>query len=250
MLAADPSDVVYRGRFHNQYTSFGRTGNHPSWKRGFKEFGIYACPMQLQVGFAPLPVGSYGDKGIPAWVRHVASAVEWVTSAGSKVRLIAVDREFYSATSFAAAGAGLLAPTLAATDQPRLLCPTRFWHSKKDPTWEFLTATDSADVTETTVELSKKEAKRIGPAAAVFLSNSGKYLVPVAIVAGFDTYPAKHAPSPLSGPGVKRSALTSRCGCASRTRAGETRVRILHGESGRRHSADASQKGAEEAILH
>ncbi|OLS15560.1 MAG: hypothetical protein RBG13Loki_0809 [Promethearchaeota archaeon CR_4] len=57
MLAADPTDVVYRGRFRNQYTSYGRTGNQPTWKRGFKEFGIYACPSQLQVGFAPLPVG-------------------------------------------------------------------------------------------------------------------------------------------------------------------------------------------------
>jgi hypothetical protein len=197
MLAADPTDVVYRGRFYNQYTTYGMSGNKPTWKRGFKEFGIYACPQQLQVGFAPLEVGANGGGGVPAWVKNVASAVEWATTTGSKVPLIAVDREFYSATSFAAARAGLLAPHLPAMNQPRLLCPTKFWNSKTDPKWEFLVGKDSADVAETALELSAADAKRIGPAAAALLGSNGKYLVPVAVIAGFDTYPGKHVPKSI-----------------------------------------------------
>jgi DNA-binding transcriptional ArsR family regulator len=198
MLAADPTDVAYRGRFHNQYTTYGRVGNQPTWKRGFKEFGIYACPTQLQVGFAPVQVGGNGGSGTPAWVGNVASAVKWVTTTGSTVPVVALDREFYSALSFGVARAGLLAPGLAASDQPRLLCPTKFWHSNGNPKWEFLTGGDSADVVETTLKLGAREAMRLGPAGECLKSKDGAYLVPVAIIAGFDTYPGKHAPKTLA----------------------------------------------------
>jgi hypothetical protein len=197
MLAADPTDIVYRGRFYNQYTSYGQTGNQPTWKRGFKEFGIYACPTQLQVGFAPLLVGSNSGGGVPAWVCHMADAVKWATSTGSTVSIIAVDREFYSATSFAAAHIGLFAPELAPEDQPRLLCPTKFWRAKDNRKWEFLVGKKSADVAEATLELSATDAKRLGPAAASLLGEDGKYRVPVAMVAGFDSYPGRRAPKSI-----------------------------------------------------
>ncbi len=175
LLAADPTDVVYRGRFHNQYTTYGRVGNQPTWKRGFNEFGIYACPTQLLVGFAPLQVGSKGGRGTPAWVGSVISAIKWVTTTGSTVPVVALDCEFYSALSFDAARAGLHAPDLAASDQPRLLCPTKFWHSKGDLKWEFLTAEDSADIAETTLYLGASEARRLGPAGADLEGNDGAY---------------------------------------------------------------------------
>jgi len=198
MLTADPTDAPYRGRFHNQWTSWGRVGNQPTWKRVFKEFGIYASPPQLQVGFAPVLAGAKGSKDLPAWVRNIRSAVEWLQSTGTGVPLVAMDREFYAALGFAVARLGLFAPTLPAGVQPRLLCPTRFWRAKIDPKWEFLVGKDPAAAREDTMELSVQDAARLGPAAARLASGAnGKFLVPIAVVAGFDTYSGTREPKSL-----------------------------------------------------
>ncbi len=198
MLSADPTDAPYRGKFHNQFTSWGKVGSQPTWKRVFKEFGLFATPLQLQVGFAPVPVGAKERKALPAWVRNIAAAVGWFQASFTSVPLVAVDREFYSPLGFAAARLGLLAPEPAAGSQPRLLCPTRFWHSKHDPKWEFLLDKNAAEVRETELELDPRDAARLtGASTRLSMDEKGRYMVPVAVIAGFDTYSGKHEPKSL-----------------------------------------------------
>jgi len=148
MVTADPTDTPYRGRFHNQCMNWGRVGNQPTFKRVFKEFGIFAMPAHLQIGFAPLPVNSTGPRVLPAWVRNLGFAVAWLSGKGTRVPLAAVDREFYSAIGFGAAYLGKIAPDVPAAGQPRLLCPTKLWHSKRDRKWEFLVGEHFAPVAE------------------------------------------------------------------------------------------------------
>src|SRR5271157_703342 len=198
MLTADPTDTPYRGRFYNQWTNWGREGNQPTYKRVFKEFGIFAMPVHLQIGFAPFPVNSKGDRELPAWVRNIGFAVAWLSETGTRVPLVAVDREFYSAVGFGAAYLGELAPSVTAEDQPRLLCPTKLWHSKRDRKWEFLAGEGGADVTEDSMEISARDARRLGDAAMrLTMGDHGKRQVPVAVIAAFDTYSKKKTPKSL-----------------------------------------------------
>ena len=198
MVTADPTDTPYRGRFHNQWVNWGREGNQPTYKRVYKEFGIFAMPVHLQIGFAPLPVNSKGDRQLPAWVRNLGFAVAWLSETGTRVPIVAVDREFYSAVGFGAAYLGELAPSVEVADQPRLLCPAKFWHSKRDRKWEFLAGEGVADVTEAAIEISARDARRLGPAAKrLLMGDKGKRLVPVAVIAAFDTYSKKKTPKSL-----------------------------------------------------
>jgi len=198
MLTADPMDTPYCGRFINQYTNWGRRGNQPTYKRVFKEFGIYAMPVQLQVGFAPLPINSKKQRELPAWIRNIGFAVAWLSAAGTRVPIVAVDREFYSGVGFGAAYLGKLAPALAAADQPRLLCPRKLWHSNRDPKWEFLTGKNSADVSEDAIEIRAGDETPLGPAAdRLAMGDNGKRRVPVAVIAAFDIYSKKKEPKSL-----------------------------------------------------
>lgn len=198
MVTADPTDTPYRGRFHNQCTNWGRVGNQPTFKRVYKEFGIFAMPAHLQIGFAPLPVNSNGSRVLPAWVRNLGFAVAWLSAKGTRVPLAAVDREFYSVIGFGAAYLGKIAPDVPVAGQPRLLCPTKLWHSKRDRKWEFLVGEHFAPVTEDSMEISAQDAEAFGPAAKRLVKgDSGKLLVPVAVVAAFDTYSRKSEPKSL-----------------------------------------------------
>lgn len=198
MLTADPTNTPYRGRFYNQWTTWGREGNQPTYKRVYKEFGIFAMPVHLQLGFAPLPVNSKGDRELPAWVRNIGFAVAWLSETGTRVPIVAVDREFYSAAGFGAAYLGDLAPGVAGEDQPRLLCPKKLWASKRDRKWEFLTGKGESDVFEDSMEISARDARRLGDAATCLaMGDNGKRLVPVAVIAAFDIYSTKKTPKSL-----------------------------------------------------
>lgn len=70
-----------------------KLGNQPTYKRVYKEFGIFAIPAHLQLGFAPLPVNPKGKAQLPAWVRNLGFALAWVASTGTRAPLVVVDRE-------------------------------------------------------------------------------------------------------------------------------------------------------------
>lgn len=201
ILALDPSDVLYRGKFANQWTPYAYTGQKNLYKRAFKENIFYLDPLQLCCGCTPVPIrgDKRRDQDLVPWISQCQTQIVNANRIGSPIRVILGDREFYSGIGNAFSYLGLWDPTHSPESNPRMVVPKKIWKDAEEKKWAFL-LNPKAKILETDeIELDYYDQQYLGADLSRLLHNSKgtRYMVPVASVAVFDNYPNRHKPKTM-----------------------------------------------------
>jgi hypothetical protein len=196
LVAIDPSDVVYRGKYHNQYTPWAYCGQKELYKRSYKEVMMYLNPGSLIASSTQDTVLSphRSERDLPLYIAQGKILVTTERARGTKIRLFEGDREYYNALGFAYSRFGLWDTSLAQEENPRFLCPMKLWENSGEKKWNFLLDPQAPIVEETEISLDFYQEKFLGSALNRLPANSKrtKHMVPTAAVAVFDAYPNKH----------------------------------------------------------
>lgn len=210
MVAIDPSDIIYRGKYHNQYTPWGYCGQKDTYRRGFKEIMHYVNPGALIAASTQASVITplRCDRDLPLWIAQCQGLIQEERSRGTTVRLFEGDREFYSALGFAFSRYGLWNPNVVLTDNPRFLVPMKMGESTEIK-WAFLLNPKSPIVEETEISLDFYQEKFLESVLAKLPANQKgtKHLVPTASVAVFDAYPNRHTQQTMEWANVQAKTI-------------------------------------------
>lgn len=202
MLAIDPSDILYRGKFPNQWTPFAYTGQKNQYKRAFKEDVLYLDPIQMIGGLAPSPITSDKSrrKVSPLWIRQVQMQIFNASANHSMILGIYGDREFYSGIGNALSYLGLWDPTRSPQENPRLVVPKKIWGDASTKKWAYLLDKNAKIVERDEIELDYYDQPLLGAQLSRLPHNpkGTRYTVPVASVAVFDNYPNGHKPQDMN----------------------------------------------------
>lgn len=196
LVAIDPSDIIYRGKYHNQYTPWAYCGQKDLCKRSFKENMMYLSPGAL-IGSskqALVQIPTRSERDLPPWIIQAQQLFQEERARGTKIRLFEGDREFYSALGFAFSRFGLWDSTLTIDENPRFLCPMKIWDDSVEKKWEFLLNPSPPIVEKSDISIDYYHEKFLGSFLNHLLGNKKgtKHMVPTATVAVFDAYPNKH----------------------------------------------------------
>jgi hypothetical protein len=201
MLAIDPSDILYRGKYPNQWTPFAYTGQKNQYKRAFKENILYLDPMQLITGLAPSPIigNKVHEKSLPLWINQLQLQIVNANQNKSPIQAIYGDREFYSGIGNAFSYLGLWDSTRIPQENPRLVVPKKIWGDASAKKWAFLLDENSKMVDRDEIELEYYDQRLLGSQLSRLPHNpkGTRYTVPVASVAVFDNYPNGHKPKDM-----------------------------------------------------
>jgi hypothetical protein len=198
MLAIDPSDTIYRGKYPNQWTPFAYTGQKNQYKRAFKEEVLYLDPVQMIGGLAPAPIIGIKsrDQVLPLWLSQIQLQIFHADANHSPIQNIYGDREFYSGIGNAFSYVGLWNPTRSPQENPRLIVPKKIWGDASAKKWAFLLDKSSKIVERDEIELEYYDQPYLGDLLSHLPHNPKctRYMVPVLSVAVFDNYPNGHKP--------------------------------------------------------
>jgi hypothetical protein len=191
-LCIDPTDKIYRGKFHNRWTNWGITGQVATFKRAYKECGIYSIPTGLFVSSAPMLINSsnYSDRTPPQWLEQVRKVIIKYEERGVMTKLLIGDREYSTGIGMAYAYFGMFTPMLPLINAPRLISPMKGGEKEAELKWAFLLDFNAPQVVETSIQLGYYHAKYLGDRCAGLALNKKRdhYLLPIARVAAFDSY--------------------------------------------------------------
>jgi hypothetical protein len=191
-VCIDPTDKIYRGKYHNRWTNWGVTGQVATYQRAFKECGIYSNPTGLLVSSAPMPINPacLSDRKPPHWLKQVQNVILKNQDRGVTTKLLIGDKEYSRGIGMAYAYFGMFTPTLPLTQAPRLLTPMREWNKETDGKWAFLLNNEAPQVAETSMQLGYYHAKYLGDRCRSLALNQKRdhFLIPIARVAAFDSY--------------------------------------------------------------
>jgi len=201
MLAIDPSDILYRGKYPNQWTPYAYTGQKNQYKRAFKEQVLYLDPLQMIGGLAPASIigENSGDKTLPLWLSQIQLQIFNATANNSPIQTIYGDREFYSGVGNAFSYVGLWDHTRSPQENPRLIVPKKIWGDVSATKWSYLLDRSSKIVENDEIELNYYDQVYLGNLLSHLPHNpkGTRYMVPVASVAVFDNYPNGHKPETM-----------------------------------------------------
>jgi hypothetical protein len=164
MLAIDPNDTEYRGKYINQYHTWGVKGQKELPKRGYKEVTLYSLPSQTIVSSHLRTVNSENrsKKPIPEWIGQIQDAMHMYRKHKSSVSAIFADREFYTGLGMAFSYFGLWDKTIAIDENPRMVVPKRLFNYGAEKKWEFLINSKKGNIFEDIITLTNRDSKFIG----------------------------------------------------------------------------------------
>jgi hypothetical protein len=202
MIAIDPSDILYRGKYPNQWTPFAYTGQKNQYKRAFKEEILYLDPLQLIGGLAPTPIigDKSRDKTLPLWLSQIQLQCFNATANHSPIQGIYGDREFYSGIGNAFSYFGLWDPARSPQENPRLVVPKKIWGDASAKKWAYLLDEKAKIIEQDEIELEYYDQPLLGDKLSRLPHNpkGTRYKVPVVSVAVFDNYPNGHKPQDMN----------------------------------------------------
>lgn len=195
LLVIDPSDVKYYGKYHNQYTEFGYTGQESTYQRGYREIPILLNPCALVESstISKVQPKDRKDRELPLWIEAVSNTVNLAYDMGNDVKLIVGDRAFFVALGFGYSYFGLWNPNIDPTKNPRILVPKKIWDNSIEKKWAFLLNPNSQEVQLETISLDYYQQDLLGSNLLKLATNpkKTKFEVPVASIAVFDSYQNK-----------------------------------------------------------
>jgi hypothetical protein len=213
MLAIDPSDILYRGKYPNQWTPFAYTGQKNQYKRAFKEQVLYLDPLQMIGGLAPAPIigDKSRDKALPLWLSQIRLQILNAAANHSPIQNIYADREFYSGIGNAFSYLGLWDPARSPQENPRLIVPKKIWGDASAKKWAYLLDKSSKIVEKDEIELEHYDQQYLGDRLSHLPHNpkGTRYMVPVVTVAVFDNYPNGHKPQTINWAHSKAEEIES-----------------------------------------
>lgn len=201
VLVVDPSDILYRGKYPNQWTPFAYTGQKTQYKRAFKENIIYLDPLQLICGCAPSPIKGKKrcNQDLPLWINQIKFQLQIANANHSPIDVILGDREFYSGIGNALSYLGLWDPSRLPENNPRLIVPKKIWNNASEKKWAFLLDPNAQILEKDEIELDYYDQPYLGKDLLRLPKNrtGTRYFVPVASLAVFDNYPNGHKPQTM-----------------------------------------------------
>ncbi len=196
LLAIDPSDVLYRGKFSNQWTPYAYTGQQTQYKRAFKENVLYSDPLQMICGVLPSPIKGKKSphSSLSLWIQQVKNQISLSNSLRCPSKLILGDREFYSGIGNAFSYLGLWDESRPPSQNPRMVVPKKIWKNASAKKWAYLLDTGSKIIEQDSIELDYYDQPFLGDSLSRLPQNpkGTRFYVPLAKVAVFDNYTNKH----------------------------------------------------------
>jgi hypothetical protein len=197
LIAIDSSDVIYRGKYRNQYTPVAYCGQKMLYKRAFEESTIYSNPGALIVSSTQMIVQSPDrcERELPQWLSQAQALIMEERSRGTFLKLIEGDRAYYVALGFAFSRFGLWDVLHSLHENPRFLVPMKIWDDSTDKKWTYLLNSSAPVIEESEISIDFYQEKFLGPSLALLPSNEKgtKHMVPTATVAIFDSYSNRHS---------------------------------------------------------
>jgi len=201
LLAIDPSDILYRGKFQNQWTPYSYIGQKNQYKHAHKEIILHSDPIQLVTGCAISPIKGkkHAEQPLVLWIQQIQEQIQRAHLNKSPFAIILGDREFYSGIGNAFSFLGLWDLTLPAQMNPRLVTPKKIWKNSPEKKWQYLLDSSKKIVEYDEIELDYYDQPFLEGFLHHLPSNpkGTRYMVPVASVAVFDTYSNNHAPKTM-----------------------------------------------------
>jgi hypothetical protein len=167
MLAIDPNDTEYRGKYINQYHTWGVKGQKELPKRGYKEVTLYSLPSQTIVSSHLRTVNSENGskKPIPEWIGQIQDAMQMYRKHKSSVSAIFADREFYTGLGMAFSYFGLWDNAIPGDENPRMVVPKKLFNYGAEKKWAFLLNSRKGNMFEDVITISNRDSKFLGDTA-------------------------------------------------------------------------------------
>jgi hypothetical protein len=195
-IAIDPTNIISRSKFHNQYTPIAYVGGKSTCKNSHKEVMFYVNPgafIEASANFKVI-IAARDERDIALWLQQGQNVVKMEKERGNHVGLFEGDREHFAAVPFGFSFFGLWNSTISLKENPRFLCPKKIWGDSTEIKWSYLSDPNAPILEKDSISLEYYQEKFFGTNLTRLSKNekNANYLIPVTSVAVFDAYPNRH----------------------------------------------------------